>query len=205
MAVLRQIAQLGHPVLRAPSAPIEIPASDAVRTLVDDLMATLRDADGVGIAAPQVYEPVRLFIVASRPNPRYPDAPLMEPLVVFNPEIVECSAEIVKDWEGCLSIPGLRGNVPRYRTIRVRYQTREGAGVEQELSDFVARIFQHEIDHLEGLLFVDRLESTRDLISEKEFRRQCLLRARSQCAPSVTPGSDVQRLRRIDPFPEGDV
>jgi peptide deformylase len=204
MAVLRQIAQLGHPVLRAPSARIELPASDAVRTLVDDLMATLRDADGVGIAAPQVYEPVRLFIVASRPNPRYPDAPLMEPLVVFNPEIVERSAEVIMEWEGCLSIPSLRGNVPRHRAIRVRYQASEGAEIEQELHDFVARIFQHEFDHLEGVLFLDRLESTGDLVSEKEFRRQYLLGARSQCAPSATPGSDVQRLRRIDPFPEGD-
>jgi peptide deformylase len=204
MAVLRQIAQLGHPVLRATSGPVELPASDAMRTLVDDLMATLRDADGVGIAAPQVYEPIRLFLVASRPGPRYPDAPLMEPLVVFNPEIVERSAEVVKDWEGCLSIPGLRGNVPRHRSIRVRYQTREGAEIEQELSDFVARIFQHELDHLQGLLFLDRLESTRDLVSEKEYRRQYLLCARSQCAPSATPGSDAQRLRRTDAFPEGD-
>jgi peptide deformylase len=174
MAVLRQIAQLGHPVLRTPAALIDLPASDVARALVDDMMATLRDADGVGIAAPQVYEPLRLFIVASRPGPRYPDAPLMEPLVVFNPEIVERSPELVKDWEGCLSIPGLRGNVPRHRTIRVRYQTSEGAEVEQDVADFVARIFQHEFDHLHGLLFVDRVESSRDLISEREFRRQYL-------------------------------
>ena len=126
MALIRQIAQLGHPVLRAATAPVALPASDAVRALIDDMLETLRDANGVGIAAPQVYESSALFIVASRPNPRYPDAPLMKPEVVINPEIVERSDELVKDWEGCLSIPGIRGDVPRHRRIRVRYQTVEG-------------------------------------------------------------------------------
>ena len=88
------------------------PASDAIRALIDDMLATLEDANGVGIAAPQVYESAAIFIVASRPNPRYPDAPLMEPEVVINPEIVERSDELVKDWEGCLSIPGIRGDRP---------------------------------------------------------------------------------------------
>ncbi len=103
-----------------------LPASEEVRALIADMLATLRDANGVGIAAPQVYESRAIFIVASRPNPRYPDAPSMEPEVVINPEIIERSSEIVKDWEGCLSIPGIRGDVPRHRQIRVRYQTIEG-------------------------------------------------------------------------------
>ena len=90
------------------------------------MLATMREADGVGIAAPQVHESRSLFIVASRPNPRYPDAPWMEPEVVINPEIVERSAEMVKGWEGCLSIPGIRGEVPRHRRIRARYQNLEG-------------------------------------------------------------------------------
>src|SRR5215831_18104909 len=132
MALLRQIAQLGHPVLRTPAGPVRLPASDPVRTLIADMLATLEDASGVGIAAPQVYEPAALFIVASRPNPRYPTAPLMEPEVVINPEILERSDELVKDWEGCLSIPGLRGLVPRHRRIRARYQTIEGRTIERE-------------------------------------------------------------------------
>ena len=118
MALLRQIALLGHPVLRATATPVALPASDAIRALIDDMGETLRDANGVGIAAPQIYESVAIFIVASRPNPRYPDAPLMEPEVVINPAIIERSPELDKDWEGCLSIPGIRGYVPRHRRIR---------------------------------------------------------------------------------------
>jgi peptide deformylase len=171
MALLRQIAQLGHPVLRTVASPVILPASEATRTLIDDMLATLRDADGVGIAAPQVYESVAIFIVASRPNPRYPDAPIMEPEVVINPEIVDRSDELVKGWEGCLSIPGIRGNVSRHRSIRARYQTAAGLVVEREFRDFVARIVQHEDDHLHGIVFLDRLESTRDLITEKEYQR----------------------------------
>jgi peptide deformylase len=136
------------------------------------MLATLRDAGGVGIAAPQVYEPHAIFMVASRPNPRYPDAPNMEPEVVINPEIVERSAELVKGWEGCLSIPGIRGEVARHRTIRARYQTPAGLVVEREFHDFVARIFQHEDDHLHGTVFLDRLESTRDVITEKEYQKR---------------------------------
>jgi peptide deformylase len=172
MALLRQIAQLGHPVLRAPVAPVIFPASDSMRSLVADMLETMRDANGVGIAAPQVFESVAIFIVASRPNPRYPNAPVMEPEVVINPEIIERSAEMVKDWEGCLSIPGLRGEVPRGRHIVARYQTIDGEVVERSFSDFVARIFQHEDDHLRGIVFLDRLESTRDVITEKEFQKR---------------------------------
>jgi peptide deformylase len=172
MARLRQIAQLGHPVLRTVAASVALPASDATRALIDDMMETLHDANGVGIAAPQVYEPAALFIVASRPNPRYPDAPLMKPEVVINPEILERPDELIKGWEGCLSIPGIRGNVPRHRQIRVRYQTVAGLTVEVEFRDFVARVFQHEDDHLHGIVFLDRLESTRDVITEKEYQKR---------------------------------
>ena len=172
MPLLRQIAQLGHPVLRTSAPEVDLPANAVVRSLVDDMLATLRDANGVGIAAPQVYESSALFIVASRPNPRYPDAPLMEPEVVVNPEILERSGELVKDWEGCLSIPGIRGHVPRHRSIRARYRSLDGLEVEREFHDFVARIFQHEYDHLHGIVFLDRLESTRDVICEKEYQKR---------------------------------
>lgn len=171
MPLLRQIAQLGHPVLRTPATAVTLPASDAIRAIVDDMHVTLRDANGVGIAAPQVYESVQVFIVASRPNPRYPDAPLMEPEVVINPEIIKQSDEMIKGWEGCLSIPGFRGNVPRHRCIRTRYRTLQGHEVEKEFSDFVARIFQHEFDHLHGIVFLDRLECMKDVITEKEYQK----------------------------------
>jgi peptide deformylase len=171
MPIIRQIAQLGHPVLRAPVDQIVIPVSDAIQSLVADMLLTLRDSNGVGIAAPQVYESKAIFIVASRPNPRYPTAPLMDPEVVINPEILERSPTIVKDWEGCLSIPGIRGEVPRHREITVRYQSIDGQLVERVFSDFVARIFQHEDDHVRGIVFFDRLESPRDVVTEKEFQK----------------------------------
>jgi peptide deformylase len=152
--------------------PVELPVEAAVRSLADDMLATLREADGVGIAAPQVHESQSLFIVASRPNARYPDAPLMEPEVVINPEILDRSPEMIKGWEGCLSIPGIRGEVPRHRTIRVRYRNLEGSMVERELTEFVARVFQHEYDHLHGVVFLDRLESVRDIVSEREYQRR---------------------------------
>jgi len=172
MPLLRQIAQLGHPVLRTPATRVALPATDALRALVADMRETLRDADGVGIAAPQVYEPLSLFIIASRPNPRYPAAPLMEPEVVVNPEILERSHDLVKGWEGCLSIPGIRGHVPRHRWIRVRYQDLDGRDVENEFDDFVARVFQHEFDHLHGVMFLDRLESTTDVVTEREYQKR---------------------------------
>lgn len=172
MGTVRSIAQLGNPVLRTPAGAVDLPASEEVRALIDDMLATMAEANGVGIAAPQVYRGEAIFIVASRPNPRYPDAPLMPPEVVINPEIVERSDDRVKAWEGCLSIPGLRGLVSRHRRIRVRYQTTEGQVVEREFVDFVARVFQHEDDHLRGIVFLDRLESTRDVITEKEYQRQ---------------------------------
>ncbi len=171
MPILRQIAQLGHPVLRDEVAPVTFPITASIQALVDDMAATMRDAGGVGIAAPQIFASVAIFIVASRPNARYPDAPAMEPEVVINPRIVERSTQMVKDWEGCLSIPGLRGAVPRHQAIKVRYQNLAGDVVERDFSDFVARIFQHEDDHLHGIVFLDRLESTRDVMTEKEFQK----------------------------------
>lgn len=172
MPILRQIAQLGQPVLRGVAGEIPDPADPAVQALIDDMLVTVADADGVGISAPQVYEPLSLFIVASRPNPRYPDAPEMEPTAMINPEILWVSDEKEKGWEGCLSIPGLRGPVPRHRRIGVRYLTRKGEVREEEYADFLARIFQHEFDHVRGVVFVDRVESTQELITEKEYIRR---------------------------------
>ena len=171
MPILRQIAQLGQPVLREPARSVADPADPAIQALIDDLLVTAEDANGVGIAAPQVYEPLALFIVASRPNPRYPHAPAMAPTAMINPELVWTSEETETGWEGCLSVPGLRGLVPRHRRIGVSYMSRTGKLCEEELSDFIARVFQHEYDHIHGMVFIDRVASTRDLVSEKEYLR----------------------------------
>lgn len=171
MPILRLISQLGQPVLRRVASKIDDPLAPEVQALIEDMLVTVADANGVGIAAPQVYESLSLFIVASRPNPRYPHAPFMEPTAIINPEILWRSDDMEKAWEGCLSIPGLRGLVPRHRRIGVRYQTRNGEVVEAEYADFLARVFQHEFDHLQGVVFVDRVESTLDLLTEKEYLR----------------------------------
>ena len=169
--LLLQIAQLGHPTLRAKSKQIKDVTDPQVQQLIHNLILTVSDVDGVGIAAVQVYQPVRLFIVASHPNPRYPTAPTMKPTAIINPEILSFSGKKVKDWEGCLSVPGIRGYVPRYTSITVTYTTQKGTKVKRRFADFIARIFQHEYDHLNGIVFLDRLESTKDIVTEKEYQR----------------------------------
>lgn len=168
---LLQVAQLGHPVIREVAKELKSTNDPEVQRLIDDMIATLYDMDGVGIAAPQVYQSLRIFIIASHPNAHYPYAPNMKPTAIINPKILKASEEKVKDWEGCLSIPGIRGLVPRHTTIRVEYTTREGQIVRKTFKDFVARIFQHEYDHIEGIVFLDRMDSTKEIVTEKEYQK----------------------------------
>ena len=167
-----EIIQLGHPLLRASAQLVDNIEDQNIQNLIDNLIATVGQANGVGIAAPQVAESYRLFIVASRPNLRYPNAPTMEPTAMINPQILAHSSGVVKGWEGCLSIPEIRGYVPRYEAIEIEYTDRNGKLQKQELTDFVAKIFQHEYDHLNGIVFLDRLESTRDIITEQEYQKR---------------------------------
>ncbi|MGK7957289.1 MAG: peptide deformylase [Crocosphaera sp.] len=159
-----EIAQVGNPILRQQAQWVTDITDKKLQQLVDSLLTTATDANGVGIAAPQVSQSYRLFVICSHPNPRYPDAPFMEPTIMINPCIISHSDEIVKGWEGCLSVPGVRGLVPRYKVIEVEYCDRYGQLHQQQLEDFVARIFQHELDHLNGLLFIDRVEKEEDFI-----------------------------------------
>lgn len=170
MPIIRQIAQMGQPVLREKGRLIEDPTDPLLQELIEDMLVTVVDANGVGIAAPQVYQSVALFIVAARPTTRYPNAPEVEPIAMINPELLSASEETELGWEGCLSIPGLRGLVPRHRSIRVRYLTRLGEIREMDYEGFLARVFQHEFDHINGILFVDRADS-RHLVTEKEYLR----------------------------------
>lgn len=171
MGKILEISELGHPVLRERASEIDNLADTEVQSLIDDLIETCIDSNGVGIAAPQVYKSERIFIISSRPNARYPNAPEMGPMALINPEITFFSEEKVKDWEGCLSIPGIRGLVPRHKTVKVKYQTRDGEFEENEFSDFIARIFQHELDHLDGIVFLDRIDSNKELVTEKEYQK----------------------------------
>ncbi|HEY9845415.1 MAG TPA: peptide deformylase [Candidatus Caenarcaniphilales bacterium] len=171
MASLLQICQLGHPVLRCQATPIEDLQDAGMQKLIDDLIATVISVNGVGIAAPQVAEPFRVFIVASHPSPRYPNAPNMQPTAMINPRILSHSDKQVKDWEGCLSIPGIRGLVPRYTAVEVEYLDCQGKLQKHTFRDFIARIVQHEQDHLEGIVFLDRLETTKDIVTEQEYQK----------------------------------
>lgn len=171
MSEILEISELGHPVLRQTAKEVEAIDDKEIQVFIDDLILTCIDSNGVGIAAPQVYDSKRIFIVYSHPNLRYPHAPELGPIAIINPEILSSSDERETDWEGCLSIPGIRGLVPRHKTIKVKYFTRDGEEVEREFEDFVARIFQHELDHLDGIVFLDRMESNKDIITEREYHR----------------------------------
>ncbi len=159
MTVLN-IAQRGEAILTLVAAPvIETEFSSPwLISLTDALRDTMLASHGVGIAAPQCYISKRVIIVASRPNIRYPDAPEMQPIVMINPEILASSEQMLSGEEGCLSVQNQRGEVLRAETVTVRFSRIDGAESEIELSGFPARIVQHEIDHLNGVLFVDRLE-----------------------------------------------
>ncbi|HIK55646.1 MAG TPA: peptide deformylase [Synechococcales cyanobacterium M55_K2018_004] len=172
MAELRDIAQLGDPILRQTAQPIYHVQEEWVQRLSEDLLATLVHANAVGIAAPQVGLLYRLLVVASRPNPRYPTAPEMAPIVMINPHLISHSDEIVEDWEGCLSIPGLRGLVPRYREIEVEFTSPDAKLQRMVMRDFVARVFQHEFDHLGGTVFLDRMNSLHDMMTDQEYLKR---------------------------------
>ncbi|MGB3766364.1 MAG: peptide deformylase [Phormidesmis sp.] len=164
-----KVAELGNPVLRSPAQPVEDIHSPAIQQLIDNLIHTAAATNGVGIAAPQVSMGLQLFIVASRPNLRYLHAPVMEPTPMINPQIVAYSDEKEQGWEGCLSVPGMRGLVKRSREIEVLWCDRNGQPQQKVFTDFVARIIQHEYDHLNGKVFLDRVESTLDLMSNAEY------------------------------------
>ena len=169
MSEILELTELGNPILREVAKEVGDFADYEVQKLIDDMLVTVVEANGVGLAAPQVNSPLRIFVMASYPNPRYPDAPEIDPYEVINPEIVSKSEETEDDWEGCLSIPGIRGFVPRHKEIEVKYFDRYGREKSEVLKDFLARVFQHEFDHLEGIVFLDRLESSMDIITDREY------------------------------------
>lgn len=164
-----EIIQLGNPILRERARRVDDFGSAEFQQLITTLQNMMIEANGVGIAAPQIGASWQIIIIASRPTTRYPKAPDMQPVVMINPRFDVLDATLHKDWEGCLSVPGVRALVPRYRAIKVEYQDSLGKSLELELQDFPARVFQHEFDHLQGLVYLDRVESNRDIVAESEF------------------------------------
>jgi peptide deformylase len=181
MAILK-VARMGHPVLRARARPLH--PSDIrtpkVQQLIDDMFETMQEYQGIGLAAPQVHEGLRLFVAGFAPDAGEDDedeedlgrdehdVPLM---ALINPEITVVGRETVEDWEGCLSIPDIRGRVPRARRITVTAYNRQGKKIELAASGFTARVIQHETDHLDGILFFDRMKSLGSLTFLDEFGR----------------------------------
>ena len=175
MSILK-VARMGHPVLRIKTPALERAAikSAAVQTLIDDMIDTMHEYHGVGLAGPQVHAGVRLFVAAldaADPGERGDEGVDIEPIVLINPEITQVGNEIVEDWEGCLSIPEIRGRVPRAHDVTVRAYDRKGARIEITAKGFSARVIQHETDHLDGILFVDRMKSFESLTFLDEYSR----------------------------------
>ncbi|HEU5464357.1 MAG TPA: peptide deformylase, partial [Candidatus Binatia bacterium] len=175
MSILK-VARLGHPVLRRVTAPVSQVdlQSAALQQLIDDMVETMKEYDGVGLAADQVHESKQLAVLEVADNPRYPSKPNVPLTVLVNPSVTPLSDEIEDDWEGCLSIPELRGKVPRYRRIRVTGWDRHGRELDFIAEDFHARVIQHEFDHLHGKVYLDRMRDLSTLTFLHEFSRYWL-------------------------------
>jgi len=170
MAILK-VARMGHPVLRAKARALDRTEirSAPVQKLIDYMLQTMAEYHGVGLAAPQIHEGLRIFVAAldAKDDGDGDD----QPLAIINPEITVVGSDVVEDWEGCLSIPDIRGRVPRAREIKVRAFDRRGDRIELHAHDFPARVIQHETDHLDGVLFFDRMTSFETLTFLDEYSR----------------------------------
>jgi peptide deformylase len=175
MAVLK-IAHLGHPVLRRVAEPVspEAIAAPEIQRLIDDMLETMEDHDGAGLAAPQVHVSRRVVVYGVEANPRYPDAEAVPLTVLVNPIITPATSEDEEDWEGCLSVPDLRGMVPRWTRVRVEAYGRDGRPLRFTADGFHARVVQHECDHLDGKVYLDRMRSMETLSFLPEFQRYWL-------------------------------
>ncbi|WP_119166196.1 peptide deformylase [Algihabitans albus] len=170
MAILK-IARMGHPVLLQPAAQVPDPTAPEIRQLVTDMIETMEDAPGTGLAAPQVHVPLRLVIFKVSPERAQAEAAESQPLtVLINPRIDPLTEETALGWEACLSVPELAGLVPRWTRIRYSGLDLEGARIEREASGFHARVVQHECDHLDGILYPQRMENLKDLLFSSELR-----------------------------------
>ena len=167
MSILK-VARMGHPVLRRRARPLEPDqiSTPRIQQLIDDMFETMRDSEGIGLAGPQVYESIRLFVAGVDDEER-----MMPPVVMINPEVTPVGSDVEEDWEGCLSIPDIRGRVSRATVIKVRALDRYGTPLSMTANGFPARVIQHEVDHLDGVLFFDRMTSFESLTFLEEYSR----------------------------------
>ena len=173
MSILK-VAQIGHPVLRQVARPVtpEELRSAELQRFIDDMIETMHDAAGAGLAANQVHRPIRVCVIEVKDNPRYPYKPNIPLTVLVNPVLTPLSEERFENYEGCLSVPDLRGKVWRSAELRVQALDRRGEALDYEVRGITAGTFQHECDHLDGKLFVDRVHDPRTLCTWKEFGRR---------------------------------
>ena len=153
----REVLRMGHPVLRERAKPVERYGTPELLDLVADMKDTMAAKNGAGLAAPQIGVSQRVVIFGVEHNPRYPDAEPVPFTVLVNPKIVLLTREVEEDWEGCLSVPGMRGVVPRYTKLRYSGYDEHGKPIEREAEGFHARVVQHECDHLDGILYPQRM------------------------------------------------
>ncbi len=186
MAILK-IARMGHPVLRQAAKPVDDPAAPQIRALIRNMVETMHDANGAGLAAPQVHVPLRV-VIFHVPEDRAADegAAAPQPLtVLINPEIEPLTEETALGWEGCLSVPGLVGAVPRFTKIRYAGFGPDGGRIEREAEGFHARVVQHECDHLDGLLYPQRMTDLSLLLFQEELRHGVPEAMRGSAEPDV--------------------
>lgn len=170
---LRKVAVIGNPILRQRARKLtrEELLSEPMQRLVDDLVETMRDANGAGLAAIQIHEPVHVCALEVNANPRYPYLPRVPLTVLVNAELTPLTTETFTNYEGCLSVPDLRGAVLRVASVRVQAWDRFGEPIDRVVSGLTAGTFQHELDHLDGTLFVDRVTDPRTLTTWREYER----------------------------------
>ena len=175
MAILK-VARLGHPVLRQVAAPLSVAEILAPETqrLIDDMAETMREYNGAGLAANQVHTLKQICVIEVHGNPRYPDAPSIPLTVLINPVVTPLAPEMEDGWEGCLSVPDMRGMVARYTTVRLEAYDRAGKKMDVVAKEFFARVVQHETDHLNGLVYLDRMKDLSTLTHLTEWNKYWL-------------------------------
>ena len=171
--MILKVAQLGHPVLRRRARPVSVKqiSSPSLQALLRDMIETMHEYDGVGIAAPQVHLSLQIAVIEVQRNPRYPHAPKIPLTVLINPRVKPVSSRKVKDWEGCLSVEGFRGVVPRWQSVQVAAYNAKGQLIRFRASGFYARVIQHEWDHLQGKVYLDRMPNLSTLTHLTEYAR----------------------------------
>jgi peptide deformylase len=175
MAILK-VARLGHPVLRKVAAPVPVKEIRSAETqrFIDDMVETMREYNGAGLAATQVHTLRQICVIEVAENPRYPDAPGIPLTVLINPAVTPLTDEMEEGWEGCLSVPDMRGRVPRYTAVRLEAYDRDGGRINTIAKEFFARVIQHETDHLRGIVYLDRMRDLSSLTHLAEWNKYWL-------------------------------